>query len=173
MSVSQSHTFIDEWKIVNTTHTPDTAFSGTFLIQVYTSTPHNLVTGQLVTITGSQGYVTLTSGQTVSFNVSNAMIEVTSSRTFIYSLRQWYFDASSVAQSYTSGYGGTVSIQIIPGVSLEYQIALVNTLNVNAWFNIPHLADDDYIQNMALLIRDTLNPSLKAYIEYSNEIWNW
>jgi len=100
------------------------------------------------------------------------MIEVISSRKFIYSIRQWYFGESHV-QTYVKGSGGIVSIEIRPGVSLEYQIGLANTLKLNAWFNIPHLADDNYIQNMAILIRDTLNSSLKAYIEYSNEVWNW
>lgn len=26
---------------------------------------------------------------------------------------------------------------------------------------------------LALLLRDTLDPGLKVYLEYSNEIWNW
>jgi hypothetical protein len=37
-------------------------------------------------------------------------------------------------------------------------------MNVDAWFNVPHLADDDYIQNMAELIYANLRPNLKAYI---------
>jgi hypothetical protein len=35
------------------------------------------------------------------------------------------------------------------------------------------MATDDYIRQMARLIRDNLHPSRKVYIEYSNEIWNW
>jgi hypothetical protein len=35
------------------------------------------------------------------------------------------------------------------------------------------LADDDYIFNMAVLINNTLSSNLRAYIEYSNEVWNW
>ncbi len=58
------------------------------------------------------------------------------------------------------------------GVALEYQIQLANTLGVDAWFCIPHLADDAFVTQFATMVRDRLDPSLKAYIEYSNECWN-
>ncbi len=58
------------------------------------------------------------------------------------------------------------------GVAIEHQIAHANLTQTNPWFNIPHLATDSYIQNMATLIRDTLDPNLKARVEYSNEVWN-
>lgn len=58
------------------------------------------------------------------------------------------------------------------GVALEYMIDLANRLHADAWFSVPHAADDDYVRNMARLIRDTLDPHLKAYVEYSNEVWN-
>ncbi len=58
------------------------------------------------------------------------------------------------------------------GVALEYQIALANELNADAWFTIPHLASDDFVQQFAQMVKDQLNPNLKAYIEYSNEVWN-
>lgn len=59
------------------------------------------------------------------------------------------------------------------GVPLEILIALANKTGVDPWFNIPHMADDDYVYKFAKLIKDQLNPSLTAYIEYSNEVWNW
>jgi hypothetical protein len=59
------------------------------------------------------------------------------------------------------------------GVAIEYAIQLCNHLKADAWFCVPHKADDDYIRQFALLVRDNLNPSLKVYVEYSNEIWNW
>lgn len=58
------------------------------------------------------------------------------------------------------------------GVSLEYQIALSNQLQQDAWFTVPAAADDDYVRNMAAMIRDNLDPNLKVYVEYSNETWN-
>ncbi len=58
------------------------------------------------------------------------------------------------------------------GVAWEYVIDLCNTTQKNAWINIPHRADDNYISELATLFRDNLNPNLKIYIEYSNELWN-
>lgn len=58
------------------------------------------------------------------------------------------------------------------GVALEHMIQLCNTLQKDAWICIPHLADDNYVQQTAQLLRDNLIPYLKIYIEYSNETWN-
>ena len=58
------------------------------------------------------------------------------------------------------------------GVPLETIIQLANALQVDAWFNIPHAATDDYVRQFATLVSQQLNPNLKAYIEYSNETWN-
>ncbi len=58
------------------------------------------------------------------------------------------------------------------GVAWEYVIDLCNKTQKNAWINIPHRADDNYISELAMLFRDNLDPNLKIYIEYSNETWN-
>lgn len=58
------------------------------------------------------------------------------------------------------------------GIPLEVMIDLANRLRIDPWFCIPHLADDDYVRRAAELVRDRLDPSLKAYVEYSNEVWN-
>jgi len=58
------------------------------------------------------------------------------------------------------------------GIALEYMIELANRMGKDAWFCVPHMADDDYVRNMAQLISDNLNPGLNVYIEYSNEVWN-
>ncbi len=58
------------------------------------------------------------------------------------------------------------------GVAWEHVIDLCNTAQKNAWINIPHRANDDYITELATLFRDNLNPNLKIYLEYSNEVWN-
>lgn len=58
------------------------------------------------------------------------------------------------------------------GVSLEYIIQLANTLKTDIWVCIPHFADDDYVTNFATMLRDDLDPTLKIYVEYSNEVWN-
>jgi len=59
------------------------------------------------------------------------------------------------------------------GSCYENACQMANQLNVDAWFCIPHMANDDFIRKMAQLIKTKLKPSLKCYIEYSNELWNW
>lgn len=59
------------------------------------------------------------------------------------------------------------------GVAIELMIELCNLLQINPWFCIPHRASDDYITQFAGLVREKLDPSLKVYVEYSNELWNW
>lgn len=58
------------------------------------------------------------------------------------------------------------------GVPVELLCDLANRLHANAWFCIPHLADDDYVRNFARLVNEKLDKGLKAYVEYSNEVWN-
>ncbi len=58
------------------------------------------------------------------------------------------------------------------GVALEYMVALANTLHADPWFCMPHRADDAYIENFARMVRQTLDPTLKIYVEYTNEAWN-
>jgi len=58
------------------------------------------------------------------------------------------------------------------GVALEYMILLANRLKANPWFCMPHEATHDYVENFAKTVKDNLDPSLKVYVEYSNEVWN-
>ena len=58
------------------------------------------------------------------------------------------------------------------GVAHEYIIALGNQTDKDPWICIPHEASDDYVRQTARLYRDTLDPHLELYIEYSNETWN-
>lgn len=58
------------------------------------------------------------------------------------------------------------------GAPIEDMIDIANRIGANAWFNIPHAADDDYIQKYAELVKKNLRPDLKVYVEYSNEVWH-
>ncbi len=58
------------------------------------------------------------------------------------------------------------------GVPIEIMVKLANQLGANAWFNMPHRADDNFIRQYALYVKQHLRPNLKAYIEYTNEAWN-
>ncbi len=59
------------------------------------------------------------------------------------------------------------------GVPYEDMIELANESQTNMWINIPALADSNYVQNLAELIKADLDPNLKVYVEYSDETWNW
>jgi hypothetical protein len=58
------------------------------------------------------------------------------------------------------------------GIAPEYMIELANELHANIWVNMPHMADDDFVTRFATLVRNTLDPKLKVYVEWSNEVWN-
>lgn len=58
------------------------------------------------------------------------------------------------------------------GAPLEVMIKLANQLNADAWFNLPHAADDNLVKQYADYVRQNLRPNLKAYVEYTNEAWN-
>jgi hypothetical protein len=76
------------------------------------------------------------------------------------------------------------------GASYESFVMFCNAANKDAWINVPHKADDDFITRLAQLLKygsDGVNPytfeqanpvypplnsNLKIYIEYSNEVWN-
>ncbi|MEI6168301.1 MAG: hypothetical protein WCS52_14055 [bacterium] len=58
------------------------------------------------------------------------------------------------------------------GMPVEVMVDLCNRLKINPWFCLPHGASDDYVANLATLVKKRLDPTLKVYIEYSNEVWN-
>ncbi len=69
----------------------------------------------------------------------------------------------------------------VVGMSWEYMIELANETNTDMWIDIPGPATDDYVAGLANLIKDGdtvdgvsypgLNPNLKVYLAYSNEVW--
>lgn len=59
------------------------------------------------------------------------------------------------------------------GVPFEVMIELANITGAEPWFTLPHLADEDYQRRFAELVRETLRPDLRVWVEYSNEVWNF
>jgi putative Ig domain-containing protein len=58
------------------------------------------------------------------------------------------------------------------GVAYEYMIQLCNEMGRDAWICIPHMATDDYVRQLARLLKGKLKPERRVYIEYSNELGN-
>jgi hypothetical protein len=65
------------------------------------------------------------------------------------------------------------------GLAWEYVIALANKTGKDIWVNIPegvNLADttsNNYVTQLAQLMKANLNPGIHVYLEYSNELWNY
>jgi hypothetical protein len=58
------------------------------------------------------------------------------------------------------------------GVPWEHIVALANQTQKDIWINLPIGVDDDYVLQLARLLKRTLNADSRVYLEYSNEIWN-
>jgi fibronectin type 3 domain-containing protein len=64
------------------------------------------------------------------------------------------------------------------GLPWEHMIMFCNQTNTDLWLNVPVSADDDYVTQLATLVKfgdgytAGLNPNLHVYVEYANEIWN-
>jgi hypothetical protein len=58
------------------------------------------------------------------------------------------------------------------GVPIEIALRLANAVSADAWMNVPVMADDNYITQMATLVHNQLGTSQNVYVELSNEVWN-
>jgi fibronectin type 3 domain-containing protein len=84
-------------------------------------------------------------------------------------VRYWSERIQKTASHYNTG-----------GVAYEWQIDLCNRLGNDIWITVPHLTVEDYEANpnnnywteLADLLIQELDPSLKVWVEYSNETWN-
>ena len=85
-------------------------------------------------------------------------------------IRAWSDRRDAFDARQSSGNGGN---GFVNGMSIEHMVQLANDLNADPWFNMPHMADDIFVRNFAEYVRDHLEPGLTAYVEWSNEIWNF
>ena len=78
---------------------------------------------------------------------------------------EWMFTNNSAVQHWSDRALPSDYTKAQKGVDLETMIQLANTLHVAPWFNIPHAATDDYVQQFARLVYQQLDPDLPVYIE--------
>lgn len=88
-----------------------------------------------------------------------------------------FMDWMSTNNSLVSSWAGrsspeTASYATGRGVPVEVMADLCNRLGADAWFCIPHLADDDFVRRFAETALQQLDPGRRVYIEHSNEVWN-
>lgn len=69
-------------------------------------------------------------------------------------------------------YASQAAVGPAKGMAWEYAVQFWNETDKDAWVNIPFTADDNYIAQLATLLKNTLEPGRKIYVEYSNELWN-
>jgi hypothetical protein len=81
------------------------------------------------------------------------------------------FGTSAKLQSFTPSKTGNVTLTVYSGSALEYAALMVAATDAaDGWFNVPVLATDDYVTQMATLLKAHIPPNRKIYIEYSNEL---
>lgn len=59
------------------------------------------------------------------------------------------------------------------GVPVEIMVRLANEIGADPWFTLPAMADDAYYRAFAEYVEARLDPDLVAYVEWSNEVWNF
>jgi hypothetical protein len=57
-------------------------------------------------------------------------------------------------------------------IAFEWQIDLCNRTKKDYWLNVPHEANAATWTQLAQLVYGSLDPSLRVYLEWSNEVWN-
>lgn len=57
------------------------------------------------------------------------------------------------------------------GVAWEAAIELCNQVGANLYINVPGRASDDYVRQLATLVRTKLRADLNVYVEQGNEMW--
>eukprot|EP00026_Physarum_polycephalum_P001515 Phypoly_transcript_01517.p1 GENE.Phypoly_transcript_01517~~Phypoly_transcript_01517.p1 ORF type:complete len:874 (+),score=121.95 Phypoly_transcript_01517:652-3273(+) len=170
--------------IVSAVSTPS-AFCGDWKALVTTKSPHPFVTGQLVTISGTDAQVTSwsidgTAQSNFTLNLA-AMIEVVSATSFNFIFTDghlgWMWSPISAGHitnfNFVPGTKGVASVAITPGVAYEYIVKIAESTNSHPWINIPHLATDDFVTQLATFMKSAVASKYKVYIEYSNEVWNY
>lgn len=98
--------------------------------------------------------------------------------------RNWSDRTPHAWSSYANNnQGNCVPWRVQGGASYESMVELCNYLETDMWLCIPHKANEQYVRNLAVLIRTGVDPSTgektgqplrgRVWLEYSNEVWNW
>ena len=59
------------------------------------------------------------------------------------------------------------------GMAYELMVAVCNAAQKDMWVCVPHLADNEYVHELAELLRSRLHRNLTCIVELSNELWNF
>jgi len=179
-SFSQSRVTTRVWDVVkvslplNSTH----PYIGPFAIELTTGTPHDLYNGQTVEFEGLTGTVTVLRVDEDDYvrdlsHVGKSLIEVTGPSSFLISVGEWWWTEDYVISEINHASANEVVLTIYPGVAYEYMLELSYEINADPWICVPHLATDDFVEQLARLVAQSdLGPTTTVFIELSNEVWN-
>jgi hypothetical protein len=139
--------------------------NGRAYVLVTTQRPHRFTTGQLVEFNDVKP-IALSHGKKCT--LWRAPIRVVSPTSF--AIDNWVGSTETVQGTQTPG--GWVSVKVSAGMPLEDLCELCNIQHADLYFDMPTLASDDCVRKTVELLATKLDPRLKIYLEYSNEVWN-
>ena len=58
------------------------------------------------------------------------------------------------------------------GLPYEVVCDFIERTDADLWICVPDQADDEYVRELAQLLKDRLSVNKRVYVEYSNEVWN-
>ena len=165
-----------------------TKWTGHIYLQVTTLEPHNLVTGQLVQFNNTAN-IPMTDG-TPPMPTGGYFISLNGFPFFqVYIIDDYNFVTNfsySPAQNPQSGIagaqitggsfspGGQVQVLIAAqSIPFEDAVELAVEADCDFWCNVPVLATDDCVTQMAETVMSLLPVGKKCWLEYSNECWNY
>lgn len=117
-----------------------------------TSAAHGLKTGQKITVAESGFLPYYEAARVVVLSATQFEVEVESSFAPKTGSFPWYIERKA-------------------GMSYQDMCRLCNVCQADLWVCLPWFADDNYVVNMATVIKATLASSRKVYVELSNEVW--
>jgi len=84
-------------------------------------------------------------------------------------VREW----SDRRKTTDAGQSGDIPGHMKDGAAWEYVVQFVNTVHKDAWIHVPVDATDNYVTQLATLLKNNLDADRTLYVEYDNEVWNW
>jgi hypothetical protein len=85
----------------------------------------------------------------------------------------WFQTNGSTLSSWSNRASPTAATWAGPyGVPYEIAIKLANAISADAWFNMPVMADDNFMTQFATLAHSQMGTTQNVYVELSNEVWN-
>lgn len=150
-SASQSARHWRSIEVQSVEGVPGSAFQDDNTLRMVTKRNHGLVTGQQITLSGTNGVLRMRNPQGVvtdeSMDLQDRRVEVLGPNVVQFNVHDWR-NSDLELVSITPSTRGVMHLETAPGVALEYMVALSNLMAVDPWFCLPHLATDDYARQM-------------------------